>query len=98
VTFQNSRFAGAAEKAALLVSGFLHKQEPGSGGEHRDPGWLFRAKERGYPAVRAMCQIMPAERIARSPWQRLPGLAARRGFGNSNVAWCQGLKPLNLGP
>jgi hypothetical protein len=27
------------------------KQEPGSGGEHRDPGWLFRAW-RGNPAVR----------------------------------------------
>jgi len=31
-----------------------HKQMPGSGGEHRDPGWLFPevAIGRGHPAAR----------------------------------------------
>ncbi len=40
---------------------------PGLGVSTETRAGCCEAKERGYPAVRAMCQIMLAERIAHSP-------------------------------
>ena len=54
------------------------KQEPGSGGEHRDPGWLFRARsERGYPAGRRCartCRLSGSRALAGGVQ---PGLVVR---------------------
>ena len=52
------------------------KQEPGSGGEHRDPGWLFRAY--GEETRRSgNVPDVPASGSLTLLWSRLPVCMAR---------------------
>ena len=87
---------------------YVRKQEPGSGGEHRDPGWLFRAYGEG---IRRSGDVPDhaGERITHSPVVTPACLQGVTASGNSNAAtelkcgqqnsWSvapQGLKPESL--